>query len=313
LVFSPPAYLSVLTDTFPLGFAPEGDMAKVFQIGFARAEPEGIFAAGDLQEALAVSWVAGATITRYGRTWLLTRPLSQERIWTGRIGFIREGEFTTVGWDPQALDFRTEQAPGGVIVPFAVNTATGTAAFQLRAGVVRPATFAGALSGLLNRNPTYRWQVSPLAVVQPFSQWRESVTRVTRARFRLEQPNPGWEDRAEVEHILQDLDAEIARLEARAAHGHGLNTQGNLFQQALDHVLRRYGRAVVRGVDARDRETEWDSMGGGTMPVKAELEVAGEPDEVPTEALVEELDRREVELQEARVQEADDEEEEDET
>ncbi len=111
-------------------------------------------------------------------------------MWTGRIGFIREGEFTTVGWDDADQDFEIGRAPGGVIVPFAINTSTGVVAFQRRAGVVRPTTLAGAFRGLLNVIRRDQWIVAPLTVVLSFSDWQGDVVRVTPARFRLQQPNP---------------------------------------------------------------------------------------------------------------------------
>jgi len=277
-------------------------MPRVFQVGFARAIVEGLFGTSRVtfEQALAESWTPGGEVTRYGRTWRISRPRLSGSYWTGRIGFIREGELTTVGWDPKQEDFRTEEASGGVIVPLTLSAETGVIAFQLRSGVVRPTTFTGALQGLLNQSQTYRWQVQPLVIERPYPEWRQTVVRVSEARFRLLQPNPNWADRKEVEHIVDQLEAQVARLEARAAQGEGLNDASPLFKQALDHTLAHYGRAVVRGVDAQEVESEWDSSGGGTIPVREDVEVETEADEVPQTDLTETLRRREAELRDLR-------------
>lgn len=161
-------------------------MARSFQVAFAAAEVEGLFGVGDrsFAEALRDSWQAGGSVTRYGRTWRISRILSDRtKLWHGRIGFIKEGDVVTYGWDPKMQDFRTDQASGGVIVPFVVNSESGVFAFQLRAGVVRPTTFAGAMRAMLNLSEVYRWQVEPLVREESFDAWTESFRRSRRHDF----------------------------------------------------------------------------------------------------------------------------------
>jgi hypothetical protein len=280
-------------------------MPRTFQVGFASAQVEGLFGANaaSFREALSDSWGAGASVTRYGRTWRISRSYERSRgILSGRIGFIKEGDVVTYGWDPDAEDFRTEEASGGVIVPFIIDADEKLLAFQLRSGLVRPTTFTGAFQGLLNLSAVYRWQVQPLVIERSFSDWIESVQVITEVRFRLQRPNPNWRGRREVEHIVEELDAEVARLEARAAEGETLNTNSPLFRQALDHALDRYGRGVVRGLDEAQTESEWDSAGGGTIPVRSEVRSETDRDEVPDEDLERALVERRSELRELGTQ-----------
>jgi hypothetical protein len=112
----------------PVNFDERGPMAR-FQVGFASAEPEGLFAADPttLPRALRDSWKPGATASRYGRTWFLSRQRNLvDSIWTGRIGFVQEDELITVFWDPDEADFARQAAPSGVVVPFAINSRTGS-------------------------------------------------------------------------------------------------------------------------------------------------------------------------------------------
>lgn len=140
-------------------------MAGTFRVGFSTCRVEGIYQDQSVfPAALEESWQAGAKTTRYGRTWHLSRPRADpaRRTWTGRIGFVRENDVSTVTWDDHAQDFVRHGVPGGVIVPFAVALDSSVVAFQLRSGVVRPTTFTGALQSLLNEaSQAYSWEVRP--------------------------------------------------------------------------------------------------------------------------------------------------------
>jgi hypothetical protein len=258
-------------------------MARTYQIGFAVAEPEGLWAAGgpDLfTQVLEASWRPGATVTRYGRTWRLSRPHSQKHdSWTGRIGFIQEGDLTTVFWDPDAEDFRTQEASSGVVVPFAIRIPTGVVAFQLVSGVIRPTTFTGALQSLFNVSSSYPWRVTPLVVHSSFEEWKSRVPTITEFAFRVQVPNPRYINEPDVERLLEEVRLEAARVAGRARDGESINASADIFRQLLDHVRRDYGRGVVKGRDESGSDTEWDSSGGGTVPARRRIESEGE-DEV---------------------------------
>jgi hypothetical protein len=266
-----------------------------FQVGFASAEPEGLFAAvpDAYPRALNSSWIPGATANRYGRTWFLSRQRNLvDSIWTGRIGFVQEDELMTVFWDPNEADFARQAAPSGVVVPFAIDANSGSVAFQLISGVVRPTTFTGAFQALLNQGPTYRWRVRPFVIRRTYEEWRSQVPILTEFSFRLEAPNPHYVDEPEVERLLEELELQVARLIGRAREGHGINDGAELFRQALDHVRRNYGRGVIKGRDEAGLDTEWDSSNGGTMPVRRRVESAAEG-EIEEEDLIRTLSQEE--------------------
>jgi hypothetical protein len=275
-------------------------VAKVFNIAFGSLQLGGLFAGSRkfFEDALQTSWRSSVTATRFNRTWRLSRWHRSGRYYVGRLGFMGAAQFTTIDWDEEEEDFLVADASGGAIVPVAVRVDLGAVAFQLRSGLIRPTSVTGAMQTLLSRQTPYEWHVTPFIVERSFERWAEEVARVTEARFRIDRPNPDWADRPTVEFIIDDLEAEVARLVAKAEEGAGLNTDGDLFRQALDHSLRSYGRAVVRGVDAHENETEWDSDGGGTIPVRAEVVSGTEQDEVPVEDLLQAFDEREDELRE---------------
>lgn len=252
-------------------------MPRTFRVGFATCRVEGLFQADPtiFAAALEESWQGGANTTRYGRTWHLSRPRTDQanRVWAGRIGFVREEDVSTVIWDDDAQDFVRHGVPGGVIVPFAVALDSSVAAFQLRSGVVRPKTFTGALQSLLNAaSRTYGWEVRPLVTRATFEQWRAQVAQITEFSFRLERPNPNYHDNERVEDLIEDLRLQVASLRGRARDGEAINVESDTFRQFLDHVRRDHGRGVVRG-ELQDREeTEWRSSDGGVVPATRAVE-----------------------------------------
>lgn len=259
-------------------------MARTFRVGFATCRVDGIFQGNQslFLTALEESWQAGAKTTRYGRTWHLSRPQADPArgVWSGRIGFVREDDVSTVLWDDDLQDFVRQGVPGGVIVPFAVAVDTSATAFQLRSGIVRPTTFTGALQSLLNESSrTYGWEVRPLVSHLSFEQWQAQVAQVTEFNFRLERPNPHYHDNDRVEGLIEDLRLQVASLRGRARNGEAVNVESETFRQLLDHVRRDYGRGVVRGELPDHEETEWRSSDGGVVPATLAVE-SGDAEEI---------------------------------
>lgn len=267
---------------------------RTYQVGYALCgvDERTLFAeVGSLDEQLRASWRPKATVNRYGRTWLLSKPYEIDReIWLGRIGFVNEREVATLAWSDADMDFVQGAAPSGVVVPFVIRTSDGVTVFQLRPGIIRFTTFTGALQALLNsaQNP-YLWVVQPLAVHRVFEDWWQGTERVTDFTFRLNRPNPHYHDNALVEQIMEELRLEVGRLSGRAGVDGSVNVSSSSFQQLLNHVLRRYGRGIVRGIDLDGQETEWDSSDDGTVHAKRRIPAVGgeeAPEEVLRDALL---------------------------
>lgn len=263
-------------------------MARTYQVALASIEIDGLFAVD--AETLGTSWVPGTTHTRYSREWRLSRPEQEEEgaRWFGRIGFVKPGELTTLAWDADQMDFVEGVAPGGVVVPFVVDLDSAVIAYQLRAGLVRGQTFTGALESLLNVEGTHKWRVSPLVFRRSYEAWKDSVERVTSFSFRLELPNPDWVDRPLVEDIVGELDTEWTRLSGVATEGGSIDTNADLFRQALDHTLNRgYGHARLEGRDAQGNPSEWRAVKelGGVIPAATRVEAESDEMEVPKDSL----------------------------
>ena len=251
-------------------------MGTSARIAFAKMELEGIFGAESsiFLDALRASWRPGASVVRYGRKWHLTKPYeSSETVWTGRIGFVKEGELQTLSWDDEADDFQEGEASSGVVVPFAFDLTNRHIAFQLFAGQVRPQTFTGALQSLLNEQSTYTWRLLPLSRSMPFDKWIAEVRRITYFSFLLKLPNPTWEGREDIEAIVTQLEVETLRLRGRAKSNESVNAEADIFRQSLDHVQRGYGSGIVVGLDDNEEESEWHSTEGGSVPARGTIEI----------------------------------------
>jgi hypothetical protein len=236
---------------------------RTYTIGYARARLEGLFSE-DLHRALFESWKPGATVTRYGRRWVLARIVEQQPdYYIGRIGFVNERELTTLFYDEESQDFKRGIAPSGVVIPFGVLTATGAIAYQLRSGLVRESTFTGALQALLSSSGTqYIWDITSLAETVGYNEWRARVERVMSFDLRLERPNPHYHGDEIAERLIEDIRLQYARLSGAEQPGEGVDVDSDLFTQALDHVLRDYGRASLRALDRQGDETVWVKLKG---------------------------------------------------
>ena len=265
-------------------------MARTYRIAFATVELMDMFGTDDVtfEEGLADCWEGSEKVTRHRRVWRVSaphRPEGRAGVLTGRIGFVRDDELSTLNFDEVRQDFVRGAAPSGAVVPFAIDLRTRSVVFQLVPGLVRPTSFTGALQSILNQNGTYRWRVRPLVRELSFQSWRQQVERVTEFRFTLQEPNPHYHDDRMVKELIEEFEVQTLRV---AGTGQDVNSGGSLFRQALDHVLRNYGRGIVRGEVDGD-ESEWRSTNDGTVPYLTNITTEDE-EEVPEEELVPLLD-----------------------
>lgn len=261
---------------------------RTYVVSYAGLRLEGLFSGLSITDALHESWEPKASVTRYGRRWHLARIASEDPDFIfGRIGFVSQRELSTLFFDPDQQDFVRGGASSGVVVPLAINKHNGLVVYQLRPGVVRETSFTGALQALLNASSrTYLWSVQPQAVASTFDEWRRQVDLVTGFQFRLDKPNPHYWDSEAIEEAIEGIHLEWLRLAGNAEAGQSVDTDADLFRQALDHVLRDYGRGVVRGVDADRTESAWVKVKGliGSVISKRRIEAVGD-EEAPEDVL----------------------------
>lgn len=228
----------------------------------------------------------GISTERYGRLWHLGRTEVQEGVLFGRIGFetVRGADL----WSAEQRDFFDGHVLAGVAAPFAIRLSDLVVVFQTRGQDIRVTSFVGALRGLLRDATNEDWRVETERTKVSFAAWRRSVERVSRLRFNLEQPNPNYEGRPQVEKIIADLRLATANLDLK---GEDIATDAEFVREALDHVERGYGKAVAVGerhVEDRVVETVYDTTMEGEAEL-AEMRVDAETGEVSHSDLQQEL------------------------
>ncbi|MDN4474331.1 hypothetical protein QQX09_00525 [Demequina sp. SYSU T00192] len=266
------------------------DEIRNYHLGYARAVFTSLL--DDVDGAVKVSWVAGTSITRHGRTWKITKVVEEtDDYYYGRIGFLVPGQAETLDFDLEAKDFVHGEAPSGRVVPFILRKTDGLITYQLIPGVVRETTFTGALQALLNApGSPYEWKILGLARQSDYSEWRASVKRIVAFEFRMQRPNPHYGGRPYVEKMVEGTHAEYVKISARARENDGLDDQSEIFQQALDHTIRNYGKATISGVLADGHESNWvkPQSQSGRVPSKRVVKGRG-AHEAPSDLLVSQM------------------------
>ncbi len=170
------------------------------------------------------------------------------------MGFVKEGELSTVDWDKEAQDFVRGAASRGIIVPLIVNEDHRLVSFQLVPGEVRPNTVTSNLQALLNDKGTHLWSVRPISIRTTLEAWLESVDRLSALKVRLVHPNPRWTGRKNVKSLMTGLNAEQMQIMAKADENDSIDVDSDWFKQAIDHVRQGYGGATLVGPDRNTGE-----------------------------------------------------------
>ena len=226
-------------------------MTKTFRVAHARVDLKGIWGAGgddQFRAALEQSWVAGEEVSRYGRTWRISRHVEMgQGFWSGHIGYVEGDAFSTLAWNEETKEFDRGEASGGVVIPFVVNLPQRMVSFQYATRDVKLHTVTGNLQALLNKESMYDWEVAPLSLKRTFEDWHSSVISIATLSALLREPNPNWEDREKIADLLNSLEAKSVRLSAQAREGASIDRNSNWFIQMFDHIRRGNGQAVMTG------------------------------------------------------------------
>lgn len=248
-------------------------MAREFRISHGAIRLDGLGNHGTpdyFRSALEQSWVAGTRVTRYTRTWLLSKRTDfGDKICAGNLGYIKEGEVSTPHWDEDNKDFKRSETAGGIIVPFIINSDLRIVTFQLFSNKVKQTTVTSNLQALLNAQRTHIWKINPFLLKQNFSQWLTSVDRVANFNARLEYPNPNWTGRKNLEELIDSLEAETVNINAKAFEEGSIDTNSPWLEQAMDHVRQGYGRVTMAGPNAETglQSRFVESEAGGSVPI----------------------------------------------
>lgn len=223
-----------------------GQSGRVFAVRFISPANESLFEtpSEQLQSRLA----PGASIDSYGREWRIGRVQLRDEVLTGRIGFSGEAGVEEI-WDDDAKDFRDEISYRGSTTVFAVHLDLFTGLIQDRQPNIRIDGAARALRLILNdgiADKSFRWSIETYRRKTTLSEWRATVTRVTRVSFSLAEPNPSWQGAQDLEDLFSQTGSHSAR--AVFENADGLNVDAPFIAQSQNHVDRGYGDGRYAGV-----------------------------------------------------------------
>ncbi|GEE01437.1 hypothetical protein nbrc107696_18830 [Gordonia spumicola] len=190
----------------------------------------------------------GASAESYNRLWRIGKVHIADDVLTGRVGFSAESGIEEV-WDDEAKDFRDQLTHRGTTTVFAVDLGSLTGLVQDRGSTLRIDSAVRALRLILNegiKDKGLHWQVEPYRRKVALSEWKRTVTRVTKVRFSLTEPNPRWQDSQSIEDLFNATGSHSAQ--AIFANDAGLNVEADFIQQSQNHVERGYGDGRYTGV-----------------------------------------------------------------
>lgn len=237
------------------------------------------------RETIQESLTPGKSVERYGREWIVGKTQTEKNILTGRIGY-RGADGLAELWNSELNDFTEIAVPAGLTSPFAISLESLEMAVQPRGSMISLNGVLGAFKKLLGDE----WRIETPKHEMTFEQWRQSIDIVTKVRFRITKPNPTYRGTPHIEALLEEAEANAARLELVAEQG--IDTNSEFIRESLSHVERGYGTARYEGV--RNQGTAEEVMSVYNSDLTAE-EVAREVDtdahgEVPSTTLAEALD-----------------------
>lgn len=240
-------------------------------------------------EALVRIVVAGATTERYNRIWHVGRTRIDNGILLGRLGY--EGTAAADLWDEERKDFRETRTPSGVVSPFAISLSSLLLVFQTRSSDIQVTSFTGALQGILREASRQDWNIRAARHEISYREWRRTVDRVTQMRFNIEPPNPNYQDRPDLQRLIEGAQLSAAEIVLKAEQS--IYTDSDIVLQLLDHVERGYGKDVLvgeRSVNGEVVESVYASEIHGETEVTV-LPANPDTGEVEPETLLRELER----------------------
>ncbi|ERS41840.1 hypothetical protein HMPREF1287_01162 [Corynebacterium sp. KPL1986] len=203
----------------------------------------------------------GSGVERYGRLWRIGRVDKIDNVVIGKLGFINRPKTSEI-WDEEELDFQEVQFKDGSSATFAVNLDNLSLAIQSTPNVGVTSAL-GAIRALLSLEGE-KWTLSPLKRAVSFEQWKNSVDKIVRAKYKLRKPNPHYGEAKSLEEIMEGAEAEVATLEVSSDQG--LDLDSSFLQETQLHTERGYGEADFVGIrsDATGQnvETKYSSIAG---------------------------------------------------
>ena len=201
------------------------------------------------------------SVTRYRRTWRLSRPRSSpdHPFISAKLGF--EGAARTdsdVVYDEDLEDFIASPTTRGSaqFSHFIIDTEHQYLLFEEKPPDIRTTSFVGALRTILQQDATaHRFDLDPVPDLDDFNSWLRRTTRVTKFRVTVRPPNPHWLDRPRaIRDFVEESNAAHVTIDATASEdGPGLEIPNSDLGAFSEHAGLGYGTISGTGETAEGR------------------------------------------------------------
>lgn len=185
----------------------------------------------------------GSSVTRYGREWIIGKTDLEGNLLSGRIGFRGEEGLAEI-YDEALKDFREVAVPAGLAVQFVVDLARLRLAVQPRGSAIKLNGLIGAFKALLSGDG-HPWRVTTPGKKTTYREWLQTVDKVVEVKMSVRRPNPHYRDTPDLEALLEQSDAEAAKVNLRSDQG--LDMASPFVNQTMEHIEAGYGEATMRG------------------------------------------------------------------
>jgi hypothetical protein len=131
------------------------------------------------------------------------------------------------------------------------------------------------------------WQIVPASQRVTLETWLASTSKVTKMRFHLDQPNPGFGDAKLIEKLVGDTNVASTILEFQNPDGIAVDTvsPGSVIKQDIDYVRKTYGYVSTVGVSKAGEKVTYSSKHDTTENI-VEIGEVDEHGEVGSAALI---------------------------
>lgn len=224
---------------------------------------DGVLATDEFIEDISEAFSTAPAVTRYRRTWHVTRPEDVGRFLGGKLGFESASSAKTVRFDEATRDFISEERISeiGSFAHFLVDPQTQLLVFEERLPDIRRQSFVGALSQLLDRADR-PFEVDLVPSEESFAAFLAEVPTITRFHAKIIPPNPTYRPRAErARQLIEPTHASETQIESRIAKERqdGLVVEGTVLEDVAEHVFATNGRIRMTGRTPRGGRRFYDS------------------------------------------------------
>lgn len=216
-----------------------------------------------LQEGIQAAIDPNARVTRYGRTWLFSKPDVHRGYIAGKLGFIRAEQTIETHYDRSKQDFVEQSGPSEEVrySHFVITRPSLQIVFEIRPATINIQSFVGAFQGLVNQSRRVNVTLEVSRIGQPFPEWVKSTQRVVRFHASIRPANPHYSDRTDrLEKLLTESNADKIGIDATTgpSKSNGLRLENSLLGEIVDYEEEGYAEFDVLA-ESNGRIVRFDS------------------------------------------------------